>query len=158
MTLTEIKWLLLSIASYLRREAANYRHSKCIKITEHVVYSNVMSHLECHEILTHQQFGFRQGYSAELQLLQTIHDLSLTINNKSQSDLILLDFSKAFDRVPHRHFILKLKRYGVRNSVLDWIQSFLSNRTQQVICGGCSSSSVNAVSGVPQGFIVFTLF
>jgi len=120
---------------------------------EHVVYSNVMSHLERHDILTHQQFGFRQGYSAELQLLQTIHDLSLT-NNKSQCDLILLDFSKAFDRVPHRHLILKLKHYGVRNSVLDWIQSFLSNRTQQVICGGCSSSSVNVVSEVAQGSVL----
>jgi len=83
-----------------QKNAANYRPvsltSVCSKIMEHVVCSNVMSHLECHDILTHQQFGFHQGYSAELQLLQTIHDL-----------------------------ILKQKHYGVRNSVLDWIQSFL---------------------------------
>jgi len=84
-----------------------------------------------------------------------MHDLSLTLNDKSKCDLILLDFSKAFDRVPHCHLILKLKHYGVRNSVLDWIQSFLSNRT---ICGVCSSSSVNFVSVVLQGSVLGPYF
>ena len=59
--------------------------------------------MEFNNILSDVQFGFRQCRSAELQLLQTIHDLSYNLNGRSQTDLILLDFSKAFDKVRHRH-------------------------------------------------------
>ena len=51
---------------------------------------------------------FATIYSAELQLLQITHDLALSINNKGQTDVVLLDFSKAFDKVLHQHVILKL--------------------------------------------------
>ena len=105
-------------------------------------------------ILTPAQFGFRKDHSAELQLLQTVHDLATTLNNRSQCDVILLDFSKAFDRVSHRHLILKLEHYGIRNSVLEWISAFLSHRTQQVVCGGCYSDPAEVLSGVPQGTVL----
>ena len=85
------------------------------------------------------QFGFRKRRSAELQLLQTIHDLTCNLNQKSQTDMILLDFSKAFDKVSHRHLLLKLNYYGVRGNILNWITSFLTGRTQSVVCGGCAS-------------------
>ena len=121
---------------------------------EHIIYSNIMSHLETYNILSPEQFGFRKNHSAELQLLQTVHDLALTLNNGSQCDVVLLDFSKAFDRVPHRHLMLKLDYYGIRNSTLNWISSFLSSRTQQVVCGGCHSNPVEVLSGVPQGTVL----
>ena len=81
------------------------------------------------------QFDFRKRRSAELQLLQTIHDLAFDLNRKSQTDVILLDFSKAFDRVSHCHLITKLEYYGIRNNILNWVASFLSGRTQQLVCG-----------------------
>jgi len=65
-----------------------------------------MLHLQKHNILSNTQFGFRKHHSAELQLIQTTHDLALNLNNKSQTDAILLDFSKAFDKVSHQHLIL----------------------------------------------------
>ena len=80
-----------------------------------------MSHMESSNILSDMQFGFRQRSSAELQLLQTIHDLSYNLNRRSQTDLILPDFSKAFDTVPHHHLLLKLNHYGIRGDVLNWI-------------------------------------
>ena len=57
-----------------------------------------MSHLNEHNILSDAQFGFRHKHSAELQLLRTIHDFAFNLNNK-KTDIILLDFSKAFDKV-----------------------------------------------------------
>ena len=68
-----------------------------------------MSHLMDYNILSNAQFGLRKNYSAELQLIQTTHDLAFNLNNKGQTDVILLDFSKVFDKVPHEHLILKLQ-------------------------------------------------
>ena len=65
--------------------------------------------------------------------------------------MILLDFSKAFDKVSHRQ---KLKFYGVRGNILDWITSFLIRRTQNVACGGCTSTPSNVLSGMPQGSVL----
>ena len=64
-----------------------------------------MSNLECNNVLNNAQFGFRQRRSADLQLLQTVHDLALGLNEKSQTDCIFLDFSKAFDKISH-HLLL----------------------------------------------------
>ena len=75
---------------------------------EHVI-SNVMSHLEAYIILSSDQFGFcKNTYSAELQLLQTVHDIAVSLSNKSQCEVVLFDFSKAYDRVCHHHLVLKL--------------------------------------------------
>ena len=70
-----------------------------------------MSHLETNNILSNAQFGFHKHHSAELRLIQTFHDFALSLHNKSQTDAILLDFSKAFDKVLHRYLILKLQYY-----------------------------------------------
>ena len=121
---------------------------------EHIIYSEIMTHLEIHNILSDMQFGFRKRRSAELQLLQAIHDLAFDLNRKSQTDVTLLDFSKAFDRVSHRHLITKLEYYGIRNNILNWVASFLSGCTQQVVCGGCYSSPTKVLSGVPQGSVL----
>ena len=110
-------------------DPSNYRPISltCIpcKVMEHIVYSHVMSHLEHHNILTDIQFGFRQRRSADLQLLLTVHDLALGLNEGSQTDAILLDFSKAFDRVLHRLLLIKLQHYGINGQVFAWIASFL---------------------------------
>ena len=79
-----------------RRDPLNYRPISltciCSKLMEHKIFSNIMSHVETHQILSDMQFGFRKRYSAELQLLQTIYDLSFNLNNRGQTNIILLDF------------------------------------------------------------------
>ena len=110
------------------------------KILEHIIHTSVISHFERNNILTDCQHGFRKHISCETQLILTINDLSRGLNDKQQIDAILLDFSKAFDRVPHQRLLLKLKHYGVRGNILSWIEDFLSARTQEVIIEGSKSS------------------
>lgn len=60
----------------------------------------------------------------------TIDDLARSIDAKQQTDAVLLDFSKAFDKVSHQHLFHKLQHYGVRGNLLSWITDVLSARTQ----------------------------
>ena len=71
-----------------------------------------------------------------------------------QVDVILLNFSKAFDKVPHEHLLHKLSYYGIRNDTLRWIRSFLSDRKQGVVLEGTHSSQTDVTSGVPLGTVL----
>jgi hypothetical protein len=64
--------------------------------------------------------------------------------------LILLDFSKAFDKVSHVKVLLKMHNYGIRGQTLKWIKHFLDNRVQSVILNGSCSKPISVSSGVPQ--------
>ena len=125
----------------------NYRPvsltSICSKLLEHIIHSNATSHLNACNIISDNQYGFCKRRSAELQLIRTIHDFAYNLNDRKQTDAMLLDFCKAFDKVPHRHLKLKLDYYGVRKQTLKWISSFLEERTQCVVCGGYTSDPAN---------------
>ena len=69
-------------------------------------------------------------------------------------DVVYLDFKKAFDSVPHKRLIHKMKGYGVEGNLLDWVTDFLKDRTQFVSVNGCNSESVPVTSGVPQGSVL----
>ena len=108
-----------------RTEAANYRPisltSIASKLLEHIIHSHVMKHLEQHNILTYSQHGFRAKRSTETQLIQKIHDISKSLDKKETVDMAILDFTKAFDKVPHKRLIHKLNYYGISGSVATWI-------------------------------------
>ena len=117
---------------------------------EHVITSNIMAYLDKHNLLHPNQHGFRKKLSCETQLIQFIQDLSDTLNEKGQTDIIVMDFSKAFDKVDHQRLLLKLHRLGINKDVITWIGSFLSGRTQRVVLEGEESESCPVMSGVPQ--------
>ena len=138
-----------------KSEAANYRPISltCIlcKVLEHIIASNVVKHLDRHNTLYDLQHGFRSKRSCETQLVMLMEDMLRNSVDGKQTDLILLDFSKAFDKVNHEKLLLKLHSYGIRQDTLAWIRAFLSNRQQQVVIENESSGSVPVTSGVPQG-------
>ena len=137
---------------------SNYRPvsltSICSKVLEHTIHSHIMKHLDKHQILTDYQHGLGASRSCESQLLITINDIAKSMNAGEQMDAILLDFSKAFDKVSHRRLLLKLRHYGIRVNLLDWIEDILSERTQRVLVEGQHSSSAKVTSGVPQGTVM----
>ena len=141
-----------------KSKPSNYRPvsltSVCCKTLEHIIFSHLMKFCESHNILSDKQHGFRKKRSCESQLILTIQDLAAGLNSKSQIDAILVDFSKAFDKVPHERLAAKLHHYGIRGNTLAWIKSFLANRDRQVILDGAKSSSAPVSSGVPQGTVI----
>ena len=126
----------------------------CCKLQEHIITSSVMTHVEEHQILTDCQHGFRAWRSCETQLLTLCHELAETIDKGDQMDLVILDFAKAFDPVPHRRLLGKLDHHGIRGSTHQWITSFLRQRTQQVIVDGATYEKAPVLSGVPQGTVL----
>ena len=135
-------------------EPSNYRPISltCVlcKLLEHIVASNLIGHLDNNGILYDLQHGFRSKRSCETQLVMFLEDLLRNTIEGQQTDLILLDFSKAFDKVNHANLLYKLQQYGIRSETLKWIEAFLSNRLQQVVVENEESDTVPVTSGVPQ--------
>ena len=106
---------------------------------EHIIVSNIWKHLHKHDIILHFQHGFQSGLSCESQLIETVHDWMTALDNKTQIDTILLDFAKAFDKVPHKRLLSKLTSYRITGNTHNWITSFLSSRKQWVSVNGALS-------------------
>ena len=118
------------------------------------MHSHLMNFLENSKILSDYQRGFRKKRSCETQLITTVHDLAVGLDRRQQVDAILLDFSKAFDKIPHQCLAVKLHHYCIREKNLSWIQSFLADRNQQVVLDGKTSSRAAVTSGVQQGTVL----
>ena len=99
---------------------------------------------------TGNNMGFRKNRSCETQLLETISDIAMALNNSKQTDLLLLISS--FDKVLHQRLLYKLSHYDKNGPLFNWIKE-LSSRQQKVILDGATSSSLQALSGVPQGSV-----
>ena len=144
-----------------KTEPSNYRPVSltciCSKILEHIVYSAISKHLEHHQTLCDEQHGFRKRRSCETQLISTVNDFAECLNQRGQCDILLLDFRKAFDKVSHSLLYHKLAHYGVQGSLLFWLKSFLSHRSQYVILDNHKSDTTQVLSGVPQGTVLAPL-
>ena len=141
-----------------KHKPANYRPvsltAVCSKLCEHIIAKSVLNHLDHHNLLSDCQHGFRRNRSCESQLVLFIDELTCAMTEGKQVDAIIMDFSKAFDVVPHGSLLVKLAYYGIRGSTLGWIDSFLNGRTQRVIVDGVQSQLAPVTSGVPQGSVL----
>ena len=119
----------------------------CCKTLEYIIVSNMNKHLAFDSILADCQRGFRSQRSCETQLVQFFHDIvrnldGAIIRHHKQTDLIIMDFTKAFVKVPHRRLLYKLDYYGIRGSTHRWISSYLSVCSQQVVFDSLASDPV----------------
>lgn len=141
-----------------KRNPSNYRPVSltcaACKILEHILHSHIMKHLEQHNVLVDSQHGFRSKRSTETQLVTTINDVAYALHCNESVHLALLDFSKAFDKVPHQRLLNKLRFYGIRGQLHKCMESFRTQRTQQVVCDGAMSTKQKVLFGVPQGTVL----
>ena len=141
-----------------RTDVRNYHPvsltSVCCKTMEKLVRNAVLNHMIIKGFLSDCQHGFVHGRSCTTQLVQLVDKLSELFDQGIGVDTVYLDFSKAFDSVPHQRLPQKLESYGVRGSVIEWIQSFLLSRKQKVAVGAAVSTWAKVISGVPQGSVL----
>ena len=143
-------WLTTQISAiYQKGDKANPSNYRPVSLTcityknmENIICSQIGRHLDHNNILHLNQHGFRKGLSCETQLVDTIHELAYSINQKTQTDVIFLDFSKAFDKVSHDKLLHKIRYYGIGGKTNTWISAFLYSRSQQVVVNGHRSQLV----------------
>ena len=89
---------------------ANYRPvsftSIPCKLLEHIIHHHIMNHMDEFDLLTDLQHGFRKNRSCKYQLALTVDDLAKSLNSQSYVDLVIMDFSKAFDTVPTKGYFI----------------------------------------------------
>jgi len=141
-----------------RKLPSNYRPISLTlvicKILESVIRDKIFEYLLRNNLLSNQQHGFVPGRSCITQLLTALNCWTESLEHGTPVDVIYLDFSKAFDSVPHERLLLKLRAYGIQGNILRWIKSFLSGRKQTVVVNGVKSGTSNVLSGVPQGSVM----
>ena len=89
-----------------------------------------------------------------LALIDLISNISSAINRNESTLGIFLDLSRAFDTINHKILCHKLQHYGIRDTALSWIKSYVENRTQFVQFGSHQSHYRKILCGVPQGSIL----
>ena len=136
-----------------RNLASNYRPisltSTCCKVMEHIIFHFIMNHLVMYNIINNHQHSFRPAHSCQSQLILLTKDMLRAMDVQKQVDLILLDFCKAFDKVPHQRLLTKLKYYGIQGNLLNWITECMIKRQQRV--DNKVSDFLPVKSGIPQG-------
>ena len=154
-------WKQAYISSIFKKgsssHAENYRPisltSIICKVMESFIRDAVLEHMVQHGLLSSKQFGFIAGRSTVTQLLVYIDKCAEDVAQGKVVDSIYLDFQKAFDTVPHRRLMRKLKAYGISGAVLEWIREYLKDRTQVVVVNGEKSFEAPVTSGIPQGTV-----
>ncbi|KAJ1091870.1 hypothetical protein NDU88_004984 [Pleurodeles waltl] len=121
------------------------------KVIEKTVNKQLTNFLEDNNLLDPSQSGFRVNHSTETALISVTDDIRTLMDNGETVALILLDLSAAFDTVCHRTLITHLRSTGIQGQALDWITSFLSNRSQRVYLPPFRSDPTEIICGVPQG-------
>ena len=141
-----------------KNDPSNYRPisltSVASKVLEHIIHSHIMKFFDEHRILTDMQHGYRAKRSTVTQLIYTVNEITKSLNDGTSVHAVILDFEKAFDKVPHQRLLRKLQSYGIQDSLLIWLESFFTGRFQTVVCEGEASEPINVTSGVPQGTVL----
>ena len=144
-----------------KEEPSNYRPvsltSQIAKLLERIIRWYLVTYLELINAFPDSQHGFRSFRSTVSQLLEHYDDIVSALEEKANIDVIMLDFSKAFDTIDISILLKKMKKLGIGGSIAKWIGNFLIDRKQKVVVNKHSSEWSDVKSGVPQGTILAPL-
>ncbi|KAJ1531443.1 hypothetical protein ONE63_000123 [Megalurothrips usitatus] len=125
------------------------------KVLEKIVHSQVYEYLAQNKLINPLQSGFRPGHSTKTALLKVADDIRLAIDQRKLVLAVLLDFSKAFDKVHHGLLLVKMRKLGFSRSVIKWFYVYLCDRAQRVKLGSDFVSNWDfSDTGVPQGSVL----
>ena len=142
----------------------NYRPVSILTTISKIFEKNMASQLQHYfdDIFHPYLSAFRKGYSTQSLLLRIVEDAKHHIDKGELVGLLMMDLSKAFDCLPHKLTIAKLKAYGLSGQACLLLASYLSNRKQRVKIGDVKSEWVSINKGVPQGSnlgpLIFNIF
>ncbi|KMQ86033.1 rna-directed dna polymerase from mobile element jockey-like protein [Lasius niger] len=139
-------------------KASDYRPINVLpvyeKVLELVVKERLEKYLEENEVLTEHQSGFRKSYSCETAIQGTIDEWKVEIAGRKMVGVIFMDLKRAFETVDRKRLLGKLYQIGIRGKMLDWLRSYLHNRTQKVRFYNLYSKLMAINHGVPQGSVL----
>lgn len=141
-----------------KNDVNNYRPISLVpvfsKVLEKVMSTQIVAYLECNNLLTDRQFGFREGRNTVEAIIDFVNSTVESFENKDHRLASFVDLTKAFDCVPHDKLLEKLKRYGFDDRAMDMMASFLSERYQIVSSDGTRSQMSPINMGVVQGSVL----
>ena len=137
----------------------NYRPISCptflSKFIERVVFNRINTYISHFSLQSPFQSAYRKHFSTETALVKFFSDVAVASDSHKLSLVVSLDLSSAFDTVEHSILLDRLyKRFGIRDTALSWLTSFLSDRSFCVSINNSISPVSRAPYGVPQGSVL----
>jgi hypothetical protein len=156
------QWLQAFVSPIFKKGATsdpnNYRPISltctCCRAMERIINSDIIKYLTLHNLIANNQHGFLKKRSTCTNLLESVNDWSLALDKNLTTDVVYIDFQKAFDSVSHPKLLAKLALFNIKGNLKNWIAAFLNNRSQQIKVGVSLSNPTHIVSGVPQGSVL----
>lgn len=140
------------------KKASEYRPINMLpiyeKVLEIIVKNQLENYVESFNIITDHQSGFRKQYSCESALQTVVDEWKLEISEGKMVGVIFMDLKRAFETIDRGILLEKLYQYGIRGKVLEWLRSYLQNRTQRVRFNEEWSKLIETEYGVPQGSVL----
>jgi hypothetical protein len=155
-------WLKSFITPIFKKDnpcdANNYRPisltATLCKLMEAIIKDQSVHCLVDKGLINKHQHAFITNHSTATNLEECINDWIVSLKSSNRTDVVYIDFSKAFSLIVSSKLLFKLQSYGITGLLLNWIRCFLSNRTQCVVTERCQSAFQKVISDVPQGSVL----